>query len=388
MSKQPFRCEVYDKSFAPVGPVGKPISTTIMPKHMMPGMTTIVLPGDHPRVADLIQPGARMWFKDASKDSDDPLAHLMSGWVARFRVTGPARRSQVSFDIIDDSIIFQRILGWVRPDQPINLQGGAGTNWTMTGPAETVFKAALQQNGVDRLGLPIDIPASEGRGSTVTARLRFQSLYDRLIPVEDGAGIINSGICIGVQQNPDAPGLRLNVWEPRNVTKTLNERSGIVREWGMTHDNATMTRGVAGGEGEGELRLLRFKVDAALEAAFGWKFEQFRDARDTDDETTMYDRIDESLAEAAAKSGLSVELSETKNFMARPGTLWVGDRVKMGLGDLIVEDRLEEVTLSSTATGGYITRSRVGDRSDNPDRKLAKMIRSVTRKLRIRDSDI
>ncbi len=383
MTTQPFRCEVYDKAFAPVGPVGKPISVTIIPRHMMPGMTTIVLPGDHPRVADLIEPGARMWFRDRKTDQ-----HLMSGWVTRFRVTGPARRSQVSFDIIDDAIIFQRILGWVRPDQPISSQGGAGTNWTMTDNAETVFKAALQQNGVDRLGLPIEIPADEGRGAVVKARLRFQSLYDRLIPVEDGAGIINSGICLGMQQNPEAPGLLLNTWEPRVITKILNESSGIVREWGMTHDNASMTRGVAGGEGEGELRLLREKVDSALEAAFGWKFEAFRDARDTNDPDTMYERIDESLAENAAKSGLTIELSETANFMASPDKLWVGDQVRMGLGDLLVEDRLEEVTLSSTATGGYVSRSRVGDRSDDPDRKLAKMIRAVTRKLRVADSDI
>lgn len=373
-----FRCEVYDKNFALRGTVGNPIFVTIIPKHMMPGMTTISMPADQPRVADLIQPGARMWFRDWKTDD-----HLMSGWVARYRVKGPQKRATIDFDIIDDFVILQRILGWVDPTEPINNQDEAGTNWTMTGPAETVLKAALQANGVDRLGLPISIPATAGLGATVKGKLRFQTLYDRLIPVEDGAGIINAGIGIGVRQNPAEPGLILDVWEPRSVTQTLTEQSGVVREWGVTHDNATMTRGVAGGQGEGTLRLLREKVDTALEAAFGWKFEAFRDARDTDDPTEMYARIDETLAENAAKSGMTVELSETGSFMARPGKLWIGDQVTMELAGIEVTERLQEVTLSWTASGGRVSRSRVGDRSDDPDRKLAQIIRSITRKLRI-----
>lgn len=378
MSTPAFRCEVYDKNFALKGTVGNPISVTIIPKHMTPGMTTIVVPGDQARVADLIQPGARMWFKDYQTGD-----HLMSGWVARYRVRGPRNRSQIEFDIIDDLIVFQRILGWVVPTGAITEQGTAGTNWTMTGPAETVLKAALQQNGVDRLGLPISIPASQGRGSTVKGKLRFQSLYDRLIPVEDGAGIINSGIGIGMQQNPNAPGLLFNVWTPRTIPQVLTEDSSVVTNWSMNHQNATMTRGVAGGAGEAQLRLLREKVDAALEASLGWKMEQFRDARDTDDPNVMYERIDETLLENAARSGLSVELSEAKNFVARPGKIWIGDQVTMGLAGQLITDRLHEVTLSWTASEGKVTRPRIGDWSDDPDRKLARIVRNITRKLRI-----
>lgn len=379
----PFRCEVYDKTFAFKGVVGNPISTTIIPKDMTPGISTIAMAADQRYVSELIKPGARMWFKDA--DTGD---HLMSGWVARYRVSGPEKRSQIEFDVVDDFIVLQRILGWVVPTAAITAQGTAGTNWTSTGPAETVLKAAVTANGVNRLGLPIDVPASAGLGATVKARLRFQSLYDRLIPVEDGAGIINSGIGIGMQQNPDAPGLRLNVWEPRTIVQPLNEKSGVVTRWSLSHDNATMTRGVAGGQGEGQLRLFRERIDTALETSLGWKYEAFRDARDTDDPTTMYERIDETLLENAAKSGLSVELSETEHFRARPGKIWVGDQVTMALQGFEITERLQEVTLSSTASGGYTTRPRVGDRTENPDARLARIIRGITRKLRNSNSDV
>ena len=377
-----FRVEVYDKFFARKGLIGDPISVTITPKHMAPGVATVAVAANHRMVPVLLQKGARIWLKDFSTRQ-----HLMSGWVSTFRISGPEKRAVVEFDIMDDFVILQRILGWVVPTAAITGQGTAGTNWTMTDDAETVLKTAVDLNGVDRLGLPIDIPTSLGRGATVKARLRFQTLYDRLIPIEDGAGIIDSGIGVGVQQNPDAPGLRLNVWEPRVITQELNENSGVVKSWGVNGRSATISRGVAGGQGEAQLRLFREKADAALETALGWKFEAFRDARDTDDPTTMYERIDETLKEGAAVSGMNVELSETANFVARPGKIWVGDTVSMKLAGQVITDRLQEVTLSSTASEGKVTRPRIGTWSDNPDVKLAKIVQRIARGLRIANSD-
>jgi hypothetical protein len=375
----PFRVEVYDKSFAFKGFIGKPISTTVIPKRWTPGISTVAVNADHRMVGELLQTGSRMWIKDGDDGS-----HLMSGWVSGFRITGPEKRARVEFDLVDDFIIFQRILGWVVPGNPIDEQNTAGTNWTMNDDAETVLLAALQANGVDRLGLPIDVPASLGRGAQVKARLRFQTLYDRLIlSDDDGAGISDSGIELDVQQNPDAPGLKVVVREPRVITKTLNERSGIVSDWSLNGRSATITRGVAAGQGEGILRLLREKNDAALEAALGWKFEAFRDARDSDDPDVMYERIDETLKEGAAVSGISVTLSETANFIARPGKIWTGDTVTMKLAGQTVTDKLQEVTLSSTASGGKVTRPRIGEWTDSPDVRLAKIVRNIGRRLRV-----
>lgn len=383
MPAPPFRVEVYDKNFAMRGPVGNPIFTTIQPKRMAPGLARIAIPADHPRIADLVTPGARMWFK-----TGDTGEHLLSGWVARYRVSGPEKRAAFEFDVVDDFIILQRILGWVVPSAPITAQGTAGTNWELTGPAETVFKEALRVNGVNRLGLPIQIPTTMGRGLATKARLRFQTLYDRLIPVEDGAGIINSGIEIGIRQRDDAPGLRVEVWTPRTITQPINERSGVVKSWAVDQEFATATRGVAGGQGEGQLRLFRERVDTALEAAFGWKMEVFRDARDTNDPTTMYARIDETLAEASGRSGMSVEFSETANFSVRPGKIWVGDTLTLSIAGVTVTEKLQEATLSATASEGYVTRPRIGDKSDDPDRTLGTLVNRIARSIRTRNTEI
>lgn len=377
----PFRVEVYDKNFAMRGVVGNPIFVTVIPKWMSPGMATVAVSANHPRVADLLEVGARMWIKTPDGE------HLLSGWVARWRLEGPVNRSIVEFDVIDDLVVTQRVLGWVVPGAAITAQGTAGTNWELTGPAETVFLNALKVNAVDRLGLPIQIPATGGRGLATKVRLRFQTLYDRLIPVEDGAGIIESGIGIRIRQRDDAPGLTVEIWEPRTLPQKLTERSGVVRAWSVNRENPTATRGVAGGQGEGQLRLFRERVDAALEASMGWKMEVFRDARDTDDPTTMYTRLDETLAEASGRSGMAVEFSQTKHFTVAPGGLWIGDQVTMSLGGVEVTERLQEATLSWTASEGYVTRPRIGDKSDSPDQKLASLVSRIARAIRNRNSE-
>jgi len=375
------RVEVYGKDFAFRGLVGNPIHVTVIPKWFLPGLATFSIPIDHRQMGNLVEIGARVVFRDTqTKDQ------LLSGWVARYRVSGPAKTGTIEFDVVDDFIILQYILGWVVPSAAITAQGTAGTNWTMTGPAETVIKEAMRLNGVERLGLPIYMAPSLGRGAQVKARLRFQSLYDRLIPVEDGAGIINSGIGVGVRQREDAPGLELYVWEPRTIPQVFKEQSRVVTSWAISHENATVTRAVAGGEGEGQLRLLRERVETSLEASLGWKREVFRDARDTGDPNEMYERADETIAEGGAKSGLTVELSEAANFQARPGKIWIGDQLTMSLGGINITERLQEVTLSETASGGYTSRPRIGDRSDDPDVKLGKIVRNVLRKLRIANS--
>ena len=375
----PLSLEIYDKTFTQVGTVGAPKFVTVQLVHMAPGRLTFAVAATFKRMEALMAPGARLLVNDAQGN------FVISGFVQRWRVTGPERQALVEFDVIDDLIVLQQILGWVVPTSPITGQGSAGTNWEMTGPAETVLKAALSANA-SRLSLPITVPASLGRGTATKARLRFQTLFDRLIPVEDGAGIIDSGIAIRMRQL-GGTGLTLDVWEPKTVPQVLNEQSGVVRSWSYAHENPTATRVVVGGQGEGQLRLFRERIDATLETQYGWKRELFRDARDTNDPTTMYARADETLKENAAKTGFSVDFSETKNFRYGEKFL-VGDTITLAVGGVTRTDRLSEVTLSWTADGGFVSRPRVGDRNDDPDKSLATWVRKIARSIRTRNSDL
>lgn len=374
----PLQIEVFDKTFKQVGTVGNPKFATAIPRFMAPGLFTFAIAASHRMVSDLVADGARVRVLDAAGE------HVMSGTVSRFAGVGPEAVAMLEFSVVDDFAILQQVLGWVVPTAGIDQQGTAGSNWTMTGAAETVLKTAVKQNAVDRLGLPITIPTTQGRGAPVSARLRFQPLYDRLFPVEDGAGIAESGIGVGLRQS--GSGLVLDVWEPQTYLKPLNEKSGIVQDWSYSHQRATTTRVVVGGQGEAQLRVFRSRVDAAREAAQGWKRESWRDARDTNDPNVLYARADETLFENGPKTGLSITLAETANF-AYGSAYKVGDRVTLDVGGLLITERLQECTLSWTADGGFVSRPRVGERSDDPDRTLAKRVVQLARTIRNRNTE-
>lgn len=377
----PFRIEVYDKTRTLRGIIGAPKFATATIRFMATGLFQFALPAEHHLIPQLLEDGSRVAVRMI--DSGD---FVISGWVTGYRGEGPEMAATFTFDVIDDFAILRDTLGWVVPGSPITAQGTAGTNWTAEGPAETVLKSAFVANAVNRLGLShYSVPASAGRGATVKARLRFQSLYDRLILVEDGAGIINSGI--GVRFRQDGSTIVMDVWTPTTHPKPLTEESGIVREWAFSHDRATVARVVVGGQGEGQLRLFREKVDTAVQASTGRRPEVFRDGRDSNDPNVLYERADETLAEGAAKSGLSITLAETANF-AYGKMFKIGDVVTIDVGGVQLTERLEEVVLSWTEGEGFEARPRIGEKDGSADAYLARIIGRIARAIRNRNTEI
>ena len=369
----PLKIDVYDKTFEHRGRIGDPKFCTVIPRFNEAGTCTIGLRSNHRMVPVLFEEGSRIRIRDENG------YFLMSGWCTKIRGTGPAKAGQLEFDFIDDFIILSEILGWVQPAQTIDNQGIAGDNWTMTGTAEAVLKAAVTANGVTRLGLPITVAASLGRGSSVTAKLRFHPLFERLFPVVDGAGIAASGI--GVTMRQQASSIVLDAYVPQVHPRDLTESSGVIEGWSYTAAAPTATRVVVGGQGEAQLRVFRRLEDLPREALWGRKIERFRDARDTNDNLLLYARGQETLDEGAAKYGLSVQLSQTANF--RYGDkVKVGDTVTMKVGPgTSVTDVLTEATLSWTQDDGWKATPRVGERSDDPDWRLARTIKNLARTL-------
>lgn len=370
MARPPLRIGVYDKDFQRHGLVGAPKFVTVTPKFNAAGGATVGVLGTDRMIQHLIADGARMWIRDEAGQ------HVMSGYVNDIRGTGPARTSLMEFDIVDDFALLGEVLGWVVPTAAITAQGTAGSNWEMTGSAEAVLKAAVTANVVDRLGFPLTVEPNQNRGSTVTAKLRFHPLYDRLFPVQDGAGIAEAGIGVYVRQQPGG-GLYLGVYTPQTYPRTLDERSGIIVDWSYSHSAATATRVVVGGQGEAQLRSFRYVTDTTREAAMGRKIERFRDARDVDDVSLLAPRGQETLADGAAKSGLAVALSQTANF--RYGySVRVGDRVRLALANgITIDDVLREATLSWTQDDGWKATPKIGERSGSADVTIARTIKRL-----------
>lgn len=378
MAAPQVRVEIYDKTFKQVATLGDPKFVTVIPRFNAPGQATFSVRSNHPHIGKLVADGARVRFVNELGE------HILSGWVNGFRGTGPEKNAFTEFDITDDFAVLRTILGWVVPSAAITAQGSAGTNWTMVGPAETVLKTAVAQNGYSRLGLPITMSTTQGRGATVKASLRMQPLYDRLFPVVDGAGIEKSGIGVEMRLIPNF-GLELYVYTPTVRPQPLTELSGIITSWSYSIKAASVTRGVGGGQGEGTLRVWREKSLPEMEARIGWKHEAYRDARDTPDPTVIYSRLDETFAENGEKAGLDITLSETANF--RYGkALKVGDTVSIVVGGRTFTETLNEATISWTADGGFVTRPRVGEHSDDADTGLLKVIRSIARSIQNRNT--
>lgn len=372
-SVRPIYISVYDKGFVRRATISMPKFATIVMRHNDVGTATIGVLASDPALARCIEDGARLVIRDENRQ------HLMSGPIVRWRGTGPSKRALFELDVEDDFRILKDVLGWVQPSEPITNQGIAGTNWTMTGPAETVLKAAVTANAVNRLGLPLTVAPNQGRGSTIKASLRFHPLYDRLFPVVDGAGIDAAGIGVTVRQ--DGAGLRLDCYTPSTYPRKLTESAGIITEWSVNRHAPTATRVVVGGQGEAQVRVFRHIERVPTETAWGIKVERFRDARDVEDNLVLYERGEQTLDEGAAKSGIAVTLSQTPNF--RYGSaVKVGDVVTLRVGPGIeLTETLKEATLSWTRDDGWKATPRVGEKQDDPTSALSKAVRSIARYL-------
>lgn len=373
----PLRIFVYDKTFAARGMLAAPKFLTVIPRFNKPGSATLGLLATNRMLPHLAADGARVVIQDEQGE------HVMSGRVAKIRGDGTAKQELVEVDIVDDFSVLAEVLGWVVPTGAITEQGTAGVNWEMTGAMETVLKTAVQVNAIDRLGLPIVCAPDLERGPEIEAKLRFHPLYDRLFPVVDGAGIDGTGWGVSIKQVDDH--LVLDVYDPPVYPRPLTPGSGILQKWSYDITPATATRVVIGGQGEAQLRNFRRMEDLDRETATGWKIERFRDARDTDDPPTLYKRGQETLDEGAAKTGLSLELSSTKNF--RYGSsITVGSKVSIALSpDFVVTDVVTEATLSWTQSDGWKTTPKVGDRADDVTSKMLAQIRKLTRRLANQD---
>lgn len=388
----PLLLDVYTKTFVRVGRVGAPISVTVTPKVNAIGTATVSIMANDVMAAKLLADGARVVIIDPQQSYDDGV--VMSGRVDGVRGSGDVGAELIEFDIIDDFCLFNEVLGWVIPTAPITGQGTAGQWWTSTGPAETVLRNAVVANAVTRLGLPVNFPASQGRGSTVTAKLRFDPLSELFETGSTtsasvgggtgaGAGIGAAGIIVSVKQI--AGQLRVIVRTPKVYTRVLTPDSGEVISWGYNMQRPTATRVVIGGQGEAQARALRTKADATRETQIGWIIERWRDARDVDagadQDSNLYARGQETLDEGAAKVGLSLSLAETEAFKYGKNVT-VGDTVSLQIAGLpLLTDVLSEVKLSWTREDGWKRAPQVGQRSDSTDISLIKAVANIARKL-------
>jgi len=366
--------EVWDKTRTARVWVGDPIHLAATPRHNQQPTASLVLPIDHQRVEQLMAPGARVVCRYRDE-------HLLGGPVRSLRTDGGAGDRRVTFEIEDDWRLLTRVLAWQVPTSPITNQS-ASEYHVVTGPAETVAKTLLGA-AITRLGLPITVAPTQGRGGTITVRARMDRPADVLLPAIDQAGI---GLTV---RQSGSTGWVLDAYEPTTWPGILAESAGTVTDLTWSRTAPTATRVVLAADGEGTARNHRARVDAAREDEWGDVIEVFVDARDLKAADPGFaaaatGRMQEALAAGAPLTGLSVSLAEAGRFRyGGPDGLHVGDEVPFELapGTAPVTDVLRAATLTWNRAGARVT-PVIGERRDDPNTQTARALVAAHRGLR------
>lgn len=369
VDESPFTITVYDKAFQKKGTVGSPVSVSVTVRHNQQPTAQMVVSALHPRIGDLMEPGARVWIRYRGD-------HLMSGPVRLRQAHGPTSSAAFTFQVTDDWFLFSRLLAWPTPGADLASQ--TSEQDVRSGPAESVLKGYVSAN-VGRSSPPVTVGSDLGRGDTISLALRFKPLTDQVIPAVDAAGI-------GTVVAQAGAGLVMDVYETRTYPRTLTEDSRTVVDWDLSHADPEATQLVVGGQGEGTARLLVLVPDPVNEALYGYSIEAFKDDTSVTTTDALTASGNRTLTEQGPSSGMSVALSETSAFRYDPtgvNGVRVGDILPIQVGPtLTVTDVLRQCTLTWSADNGFTVTPQVGERKGDTTLALKTAIAALARGFR------
>jgi hypothetical protein len=339
------------------------------------GEWSLSLPADHPRAADLAQPGAGILITG-------PTGELFSGPVTSPEETADQKDpgASIKFSGTDYLCIVADALAYPDPAHAATDQALAYD--VRTGPAETVIRSLIDANigssalatrrGIFASKLRLDV--DQARGQTLTSSSRFDNLLDQTAGLGKLAGL---GFRIEVVDGSLV--LRFFTPEDHSADVRLDIANGRLTSYKYTTSAPTVTRPIVGGQGEGvDRHFVERTNDAAVaaEAAWGRRIEAFVDQRQTNVDTELEQAGDEALTNGAA--GDKFELSPTDDDTMRYQLDWaLGDYVTAVTSRGEVAQIVTKVGLSASKDGIYLA-AEVGD-LDSEDLQALQLRRRVTR---------
>lgn len=374
-----FRISVYDKNRVFRCQIGTPILLEATVRDELVSTLRMSVSLSHSRVKELMADGARLkvLFKGE---------HLISGPIVSDDLETDGVSGLYTVAVEDDSRILREILGWPAPSAAISDQGYREYK-TYLGPAETIVKTVVTENGVNRLGIPgLVVAADLGRGATIPGGVPFRMhpLADQLFPAVTDAGI-------GVTVQQVGANLVLDVYEPVTHPRSLSVKGRTLKQVSMTRTRPSASRVVIGGQGEGTARAFRKLTDTARETQYGMRAEVFRDARDAKDDvetgavaTEIMDaRGQEALDETGPKNGVSLTLAGSGIFQYGPGGFRVGDRIPVKVtDDITITEVIRECTLKWVSPEYASVEPAIGELTNQPERVTAQRIAALARRQR------
>jgi len=368
----PIVLHVFDKAYARKGQVPTPesVAWTLVWNGAKSLVFTVL--ANNPRVVALATPGARVVATVMRPGYPAPKV-LLSGPVVERRGTGLTHLPIRVFEVVGDfSDVFESIVGWPKPAAAITAQTDA--YYTVTGSCDHVVRTLVSANA-PRQGVPVTVAAGTGIGPTTTVTVRMHPLQDRLFPK-----VSDLGFEVDVQQAPGESVRRLLTRVPTVHTRPLTEESGIILPGAEFSSRApSATRVIVGAGGEGTARVWREIIDTTAETNYGVSRSIPVDARDIETtdpnlEDLIQERASEALAENAATTSLSIQLTETGNWQY--GTAFeLGDVVPITLvGESTISDRITELSGSWSSDGGLEITPRVGAYEESTSDRLYRLV--------------
>ncbi|MFK0005466.1 hypothetical protein ACIQTZ_00285 [Paenarthrobacter sp. NPDC090520] len=366
-----FRIAVYDKNRQFRGQIGNPTALAGIMRHNMVSTLDLTVPLSHERIGDLMADGARMKVMFRKK-------HLFSGPIMNESGESNGIKGSVTFHAEGDLAVLKDILGWPVPGSAIDNQSAAEYR-TYTGTAEAIVKAAVQENGVTRMGVPgLSVAPNLNRGAVIPGGvpLRMHPLFDQLFPAVENAGL-------GVTVQQVGSSLVLDVYDSGTYPRTLRAKGRTLKGVKWNRSRPTASRVIIGGQGEGTARNFRQLIDPDREAQYGIRAETFRDARDDNTPSVMDARGRETLDEAGPKNGLTLELVGTGIFQYGEGGFREGMTVPVEVADgLVITQPIREVSLKWVSPEYAEVNPMIGEIINQPARIFAQRIAALCKGLR------
>ncbi|AVR56685.1 minor tail protein [Microbacterium phage Didgeridoo] len=380
-----FTIEVRDKNFVRVGQIA-PEYTDIkfVDVHNGIGAWELKLPAEHPLLNDLKTKGSGIIVTE----------HWLEGVTHKYRVySGRMRSAILSQDAtdpkgtwvisgVDDNIIAAATR--VYPD-PANLATAQTTAyWTQSNNAEWIMKNAVWLNAgtgaiPSRAYLWLTVPTIANRGGQVKCSSRFDVLGDLLSSLGNAGGL-------GWEFRQVGAGISFDVYEPQNKTADvrLDIRNGGLESNSLGFTAPSATEVLVLGQGEGAARKVRRVASTATAAeatAWGLRWEQVKDQRNTNDNTELDQAGQELLTEQGSTvNSLTVVPSDAPGQSL--GRDWYrGDRITVVVDGQETTAIVSQVATSISAVG-VIRQATIGDPVGfNFEAKIASKVKDVEQRV-------
>jgi hypothetical protein len=414
---------VYDKSGGWVGNIGAPESVKGSVLQHAPGSFQLALRENEPYLDAVMTPGARV----AIDLRGAPLFSGMRRPISGGLVVGDSPTCTIQGDrrLLDNHLALVVPGGPLAPTATsgagrfgqaaqVDDLGPAGTvvgqggymQWPSSlSSAESLVKWLLSQNLV-RSREPVVIATDQGRGGNARAagvlpQVRMDKLSEAIQPLLDWSGLTLTAL-------RDRSGMVVvDVRESFAWPAAFTVESGVVVDgsWSITPPSAT--RIILGGPGQDAARAFWQVNDATgLEDEYGDSIEVFKDA--TGATLTWPQSLDQSLqvakyyllrsdvsegnkalfrsyldeaargalADGAPLTSIAAELAETDQFHygGAQGVLLGDELTVTAASGVDFHDVVTEAAISYTASEGLTVDTKLGDLTDNPDRKQARLI--------------